>query len=287
MPLQQLVEYYNDRFELEHRTRFRPLILNEGMVSGLFGPIQIGSQFTPVRSLTNPAQVGGHAAVCSVKPHDFQDIRRIDFEPLLNQESEQYTDFDNIINLDRLTRTVHLLNYLPIVHLGGMLFLEVDPRHILGIKRDHGAYFAEVIERCGLTTHNVVLSLTVNSVHARHHDRLLAGIYNYRNRGYRIALNLGVSHLNRTVMNLTARISPDYLRIHAPVQLQNLRLAAHNFTNLTELIETEDGQSIIKVDRKDQAIFSQLAAFDLIESENFDVLSELPLPEKAADSVYA
>ena len=38
MPLQHLVEYFNDRLGREHRSSFRPFILEEGKVSGLFGP---------------------------------------------------------------------------------------------------------------------------------------------------------------------------------------------------------------------------------------------------------
>jgi len=45
MPLQDLVEYFNDRFELEHRSTYRPFILENGEVSGLFGPIRIDSIF--------------------------------------------------------------------------------------------------------------------------------------------------------------------------------------------------------------------------------------------------
>jgi hypothetical protein len=43
MPLQDLVEYFNDRLGREHRSSFRPFILEEGKVKGLFGPIRIDS----------------------------------------------------------------------------------------------------------------------------------------------------------------------------------------------------------------------------------------------------
>jgi hypothetical protein len=52
-----------------------------------------------------------------------------------------------------------MLNYLVLAHLQGVLFLEVDPRHILGIKQDHGAYFEDVIRQCGLETKNVAIVL--------------------------------------------------------------------------------------------------------------------------------
>lgn len=220
MPLQQLVEYFNDRFEQEHYSSFRPFILKAGKVSGLFGPIRVSSVFTPVRYLSNPAGIAGHAVACSVTTHDFQEMQRVEIENSLN--NEQQADFDTIINLDRLTRTVHMLNYLPIVHFDGVLFLEVDPRHILGIKRDHGAYFAEVIERCGLATNDVVISMTVNSVYALHHDRLLAGLNNYRRRGYRIALNIDNLYSAKSEWDLVAGLEPDYVRVDAPLSSTSL-----------------------------------------------------------------
>ena len=49
MPLEQLVHYFNDRFEGEHHSNLRPFILQKGLVSGIFGPIRISSAFAPVR----------------------------------------------------------------------------------------------------------------------------------------------------------------------------------------------------------------------------------------------
>jgi hypothetical protein len=51
MPLEQLVHYFNDRFEGEHRSNLRPFILQKGLVSGIFGPIRISSAFAPVQTI--------------------------------------------------------------------------------------------------------------------------------------------------------------------------------------------------------------------------------------------
>jgi hypothetical protein len=50
-----------------------------------------------------------------------------------------------------------MLNYLPMSHLGKTLFVEVDPRHILSVKKDHGAYFEEIIIKCGYRHHHTKL----------------------------------------------------------------------------------------------------------------------------------
>ena len=50
MPLQQLVEYFNDRLEREHNLGFRPFILNNEKAEGLFGPIRVGTQLLTLRN---------------------------------------------------------------------------------------------------------------------------------------------------------------------------------------------------------------------------------------------
>lgn len=49
MPLQQLVEYFNDRLEQEHNDGVRPFVLENGAAHGLFGPIKVGSVLAPIR----------------------------------------------------------------------------------------------------------------------------------------------------------------------------------------------------------------------------------------------
>ena len=167
MPLQHLVEYFNDRLGREHRSSFRPFVLEESKVSGLFGPIRIDSSFTPLRQTLKPTVIHGHKAQISVAPNKTRHLYANEIETLLANNSMPATEFESIINFDRLCRTVHMLNYLTLSHLQGMLFLEVDPQHILGIKQDHGAYFVEVIARCGLETNNIVIVLDVYNQYAR------------------------------------------------------------------------------------------------------------------------
>lgn len=287
MPLQQLVEYFNDRFEQEHRSGVRPLTLQAGQVYGLFGPIRVGSVFTSVRALANPLKIAGHTVACSVTAHDPFAVQRHNIENLLASADERPSDFDTIINLDRLTRTVHMLNYLPVVAQDAVLFLEVDPRHIVGVQKDHGAYFAEVIERCGLTTRHVVIALTLNSLYVSHQDRLLAGLNNYRSRGYRIALNTGNLNSVTGVWDLVKRIEPDYIRVHASQQYVAECILPKALSRLKDLLDTAGAQTILKIDRGEQAFMAQLARFDLIEGGNFDIYSEQPLSEKPiVDSAF-
>ena len=158
LALQHLVEYFNDRLGREHHSSFRPFVVEDGKVSGLFGPIRIDSIFAPLRQALKPTVIVGHTAQITVAPNKTRHLLYAnEIESLLANNSLKATEFESIINFDRLSRTVHMLNYLTLAHLQGILFLEVDPRHILGIKQDHGAYFEEVIAKCGMKTKNVVI----------------------------------------------------------------------------------------------------------------------------------
>ena len=268
MPLQHLVEYFNDRLGREHRSSFRPFILEEGKVSGLFGPIRIDSFFAPLRQTLKPTVIVGHTAQITIAPNKIQHLYENEIETLLANNSVPATDFESIINFDRLCRTVHMLNYLTLAHLQGTLFLEVDPRHILGIKQDHGAYFGEVIVQCGLETKNVVIVLTVNSQYARYYQELINGLENYRHRGYQIALKFDYLAQETETFDLIAKISPNYVSLSA----RNMENIVHDDTILVKLhqlkarVASVGGQSILhQIDEKKSDLLARNTGFDLVE----------------------
>lgn len=278
MPLQQLVQYFNDRFEAEHRSNIRPFILEKSLASGIFGPIQIGSVFEPVRRADDNETLAGHIAQLTTKPYNNNQHseQSMSIGDLLTNVITQPADFQSIISLDRLCRTVHMLNYLTYSHKGGVLFLDVDPRHILGMKKDHGAYFEEIIIKCGLATQNVVISMAVNSFYALHHTQLLDGLNNYRQRGYQIALNIGSLYAAKGLRDLIDKLSANYLRISAP----NAETSQHSNSSelstlnaLTELQNLIGGQTILQqVKQKNQADIAISARFNLVQGDYYDKL---------------
>lgn len=272
MPLQNLVEYFNDRFGQEHRSSFRPFILEEGTISALFGQIKIGSVFSPIRLALKPAEITGHAAKLKVSTHDVQYLYSDEIENLLSNQSHQASDFESIINFDRLSRTVHMLNYLPITHLQGSLFVEVDPRHILGIKQDHGAYFEEVIGQCGLETKNVVIIMAVSSHYARHYQELIAGLDNYRHRGYQIALKFDYVAQESQSFDLIAKLSPTYVSLSAR-HLDQIcdNTLSDKLRGLKERVASAGGQSILQqIDQKKSALLARNIGFDLVQGSYYE-----------------
>ncbi len=276
MPLQDLVEYFNDRLGREHRSSFRPFVLEEGKVSGLFGPIRIDSFFAPLRQTLKPTEIVGHKAQITVAPNKIQHLYANEIETLLANNSVQATDFESIINFDRLCRTVHMLNYLTLAHLQGVLFLEVDPRHILGIKHDHGAYFEDVIAQCGLETKNVAVVLSVSSQYAPYYQELINGLHNYQRRGYQIALKFEYLGQESEAFDLIANISPNYVSTSA----RNLEDLVHNDTLLAKLqqlktqVTSVGGQSILQqVDEKKSDLLAHNAGFDLVEGGYYSAIA--------------
>ncbi|MCX7098287.1 MAG: hypothetical protein NTV43_10340 [Methylococcales bacterium] len=268
MPLQHLVEYFNDRLGQEHRSSFRPFILENNKVCGLFGPIRIDSHFAPVRQAAKPTGIIGYSAQITVAPSKPQQLYASEIENLLANNSVATTEFESIINFDRLCRTVHMLNYLTVAHLPSVLFLEVDPRHILGIKQDHGAYFEEVILRCGLKTSNIVIVLTANSLYERYYQELIAGLGNYRQRGYQIALKFDYLAKEASALDLIAKISPNYLSLSArnlaePAQDETLLASLQQ---LQSLVASKGGQTILhQIDDKKSDGLAREAKIDLVE----------------------
>ena len=272
MPLQYLVEYFNDRLGSEHRSSVRPFILEDGKVSGIFGPVRVDSVLKPIRNTLTPSVIVGHAAHMNVETNKVPHLYVNELKPLvsdINSEGEA----ESIINFDRLSRTVHMLNYLTIVHLEGVLFLDVDPRHILGVKQDHGAYFEEVIRQCGLETKNVAIVLTLNSQYAPYYQDLAAGLENYRRRGYQIALKFDYIVRNVQTFSLIEQIGPQYViqstrnllgRLHGDELFEQLNQCNARIASL-------GAKSILEhIEDKKLAALARNSGFDLVDGDYYN-----------------
>jgi hypothetical protein len=68
MPLQQLVSYFNARFEKLHHSNLHPFRVDENSVTGIFGPISISSAYLAIRQRLDNAEVTGHIAQLLAAP---------------------------------------------------------------------------------------------------------------------------------------------------------------------------------------------------------------------------
>ncbi len=211
MPLQDLVEYFNQRISEEQGLAEPPLIVREGQVESRFGGLHLASEFHPIRRADIPSVIVGHDGTLQA------------FQPATSQTAAEQVFRSakgrGVINLDRLCRTIHMLNYLPIAHENSYLFLHVHPRHVLGVKRDHGAYFEEVIFRCGLPPRRVVITVPITPVYNRQLILLLEGLRNYQKRGYATAIKFddhaSGAFVERYCIEFLYRMTPDFVRLNS------------------------------------------------------------------------
>lgn len=209
MPLQHLIDYFNQRFTEENGLKEPPLLYRAGKALGRSGGALFGSRLRPVRLNSQPPVISGYDAAIRVESPEGH-----------TEAAAQGLFADgavNIVNLDRLARTVHMLNFLSLPREEGCcLFVHVHPRHILALKRDHGAYFEEIIASCGLSPRRVVITLAVNPGYASQLGLLLERLKNYRARGYATAIKFdsqpGDSLPERYCLGFLHRHTPDFVR---------------------------------------------------------------------------
>lgn len=281
MPLHNLTDYFNDRFQREHSSSFSPFIVEDDKVSGLFGPVRIDSTFVPLRKAFKPQEIVAHAAQLKVSTYEPKLVFANEIDSLIARLPVPAADFESIINFDRLCRTVHMLNYLPTAHEQGKLFLNVDPRHIVGVKQDHGAYFEEVIHQCGLATNQIVIVLTINSQYNRFYKQLINGLANYRQRGFEIAFKFDYLPNNNQAFDFIDELTPNYLVLSAR-QLEQVRESnlLNNLHRLKDRISAIGGISILhEIDDRRSAALARNIGFDWVEGAYFE---QTPLREQAA-----
>lgn len=211
MPLQQLVEYFNDRLADDQQCPLRPFKLHNEQVYGVFGPLHVSSNFYALNSLQPNGKQAALVAQCHVLTAEQSPFDAKELDQLLQHEPVRFGQAESIIHFDRLTRTLHMLNYLPHSHESDLLFLDVDPRHIFGVKTDHGAYFEEILHRCGLSTQQVVITLSIHGVYGRFYQTLLKGLRNYQQRGYKVAIKLDFGGINESSLEFIQRSAADFI----------------------------------------------------------------------------
>lgn len=267
MPLNHLVDTFNDVFVNEHHSSFRPFVLHDGRVSGLFGPLRIDSVFSPIRKADNPVEILGHDAHIEVAVNNNRLLHEQEIIDLLAARETYQSNLESIVNFDRLARTVHILNYLTLLPVYKLLFLEVDPRHISGVKKDHGVYFQEFVAKAGLETANVVVVLTVYDHYASYYPELLAGLENYRQHGYQIALRLDKFSKNYAIAELISRSIPDYISLSArAVELAPGSFSEAILNEFSALASSVNSKAILQqIDQKKHDQLARNAGFALVE----------------------
>lgn len=181
MPLTDLIRYLNSRSQKlpDDQDSFTPFFSQEGKVFAHFAGLRLGSGFVPVVEAAT-GEMHGHAA----------ELEALHLENNTPLDSHSVfvllLDDKEFIYLDRMVRTLHVLNYLN-QHLKGNLLLKVHPRHVLGVPSEHGLAFEELLRPCGLMPEQVTLELEMDGI--KPVDHLKQAVTSYKRQGYRIAIH--------------------------------------------------------------------------------------------------
>ena len=126
---------------------------NAGRAYGYFGGKRLDSVFQPIYSLPH-RRIVGHEGLLRASRFGRKDISPIQ---VFNGDGGYISDTQSVF-LDRLCRTIHLHNY-QLEHTDNQwLFLNVSAQ-VINRRRDHGPFFAELLESYGISPKRVVCLL--------------------------------------------------------------------------------------------------------------------------------
>lgn len=272
MSQQQLIDHFNDRLRREYQNREPALVLRDGRVYGQFGGTTLSTRLIPVRETQQTHKFLGYKASLEIGVN--------------TAAPEQFAE-DSVIGFDRLSRIVHVLNYLPQAHVSQLLFLDVDPRHILAVKSDHGAYFEEILNQCGLNTGNVVISLSIDNEYSRlynlfwYFSLLVKGLENYQRRGYRLLLTFPADNLDQSSLELIRRLSPDF----AGLSLQHVASSLSLSASAARLADLSKHSILLGIDDPQGLSLARQMGFQYVQGDYLEQAGFVPPAQSQARSV--
>lgn len=171
-------------------------------------------------------------------------------KPYLGDEITSSSDFaytyaDNagkLVQFDRASRALHVLNFKKIYGEIGLLFLSVHPSLLISVS-EHGKIFERILHAHSVPTNRVVIQINETLIDQ---DRLLTAAFeNYRERGYLIGLtNFGSrnSHINRLW-----QYTPNFVKLDPKLiaKAEENNNAKHILPGLIKMIQDVGALSII------------------------------------------
>lgn len=217
--------------------------------------LQLSSVFQPIFDLERNAPLGYEALLrafdhkgCAIAP------------PAAFRQAEVA---ERLVKFDRLCRTLHTLNYLNMGTRNSLLFLNVHPELLVAVN-SHGKVFEHVLHQHDVPTNEVVIEIHESAVSEE--KLLAAAIANYRERGYKIAIDdFGKEHSN---LERLWTLSPEYVKLDGSIIQQaevNQRLQ-RILPKLVEIIRDLGAEVIIEgVETIEQLELARYAGVHLIQ----------------------
>lgn len=203
MALFDTVRYLNTRNRVRYGNTegtVDSLEVVSGRANAYFADLSLDSVFQPIVDLNRGVTVA-HEALLRARSKSGQPVS-------VEAAFTRPRGAEELVYLDRLSRTLHALNFVEHSQAGGgQLYLSVDPRHLVAV-HDHGLVFEGILRHCGLAPERVVLELLEGAIEDL--NMLRRAIGNFRSRGFRIAIDrFGRGHAN---VDRLWELTPDVVR---------------------------------------------------------------------------
>jgi len=201
-----------------------------------FGSLTFGSRFHPIttRSGADDTLSGFYSELL---------IRSVTGKILsIDDVFQSLESSEQIVHLDRLTRTLHSLNYLQQYDNRDLLALAVQPGHITGVSGDHGKTFEGILSDCGLGPDRVLLHTRLLDEASLTHFR--QALSNYRSRGYRIGITIEKQEDAGLLEQLNLEPDAIFYRLSEALSSANPRNAFTSDAALAKRILVTDTQTL-------------------------------------------
>jgi EAL domain-containing protein (putative c-di-GMP-specific phosphodiesterase class I) len=178
-----------------------------GEYTSEFAGMHLASAFQPIYDI-GLGDFHGHEALLRPKLGDIKEVTP-DFAFTYADKS------DKLVKLDRVSRTLHVLNYHEIFKENGLLFLNVHPSLLVRVN-EHGKVFERILHDHAVATNRVVIEVRdfdtfdVATDLLAYEQQLEAAIKNYQDRGYKIAIDRFGSA--NSIVSRLWKLNPDYVK---------------------------------------------------------------------------
>lgn len=171
-----------------------------GEFNSTFIGVQLNTAFQPIYD-SEAGDLYGHEAL---------------LRPTLGNELASAPEFaftyaeqaGKLVEFDRVSRTLHVLNFRQIYAENGLLFLNVHPKLLISVS-EHGKVFERILHANSVPTDRIVIEIQEALI--EHDLRLTGAINNYRDRGYRIAIDRFGS--NQSHIDRLWKLTPDFVKL--------------------------------------------------------------------------
>ena len=178
-----------------------------GEFNSTFLGVQLNSAFQPIYDSV-AGDLFGHEAL--LRPSLGGEL------PSTSEFAYSYAEQSGkLVQFDRVSRTLHVLNFRQIFAENGLLFLSVHPNLLISVNA-HGKVFERILHANSVPTERVVIQINEGLV--AQDKPLIEAVNNYRDRGYRIA----IEHFGNTHSHIDRlwKLAPDFVKLDSSLILQ-------------------------------------------------------------------